>query len=166
MEEKLTSQPIRKSFINLRWMKSLTCLILPAGPTVPQIESHLSSIPRPVCSGPCPPLQPSLPVVPPHPLPSTATTTTHCPPAPHMPQTHSSLRAFAHAMPLLRTHFLLIRLFQVLTPEVDCLGRPPLPPRFLCSMPSQHQVPQFLHTVYTPAAQRQQVANSVDGMKK
>ena len=164
MEEKLTIQPIRKSFINLRQMKSLTCLILPAVPTAPQIESHLSAIPRPMCSGLCPPLQPSLPVVPPHPLPSTPTT--HCPPAPHMPQAHSSLRAFAHAMPLLRTHFPLIRLFQVLTPEVGCLGRPPLPPRLLCSMPSQHQVPQFLHTVYTSAAQRQQVANSVDGMKK
>ena len=67
---------------------------------------------------------------------------------------------------LLRTHFPLARLFQVLTPRVGSLGRPPPPTKLLCSMCSQHQVPQFLNTMYTSPAQRQQGANSVDGMKK
>lgn len=94
------------------------------------------------------------------------------PPADHSPPVLTRLKLTLasgplHMLrPLLRTHFQLVRLFQVLAPHVGSLGRPPLPPKLVCSMRSRHQVPQFLNTVYTSPAQRQQVANSVDGIKK
>ena len=164
MEEKLTIQPIRKSFINLRQMKSLTCLILPAVPTAPQIKSQLSAIHRARVAWPLSTSPASSASVSPHPLPST--------PANHSPPVLTHLKLTLTSGPLhmlrtlLRTHFPLARLFQVLTPRVGSLGRPPPPTNLLCSMCSQHQVPRFLNTMYTSPAQRQQGANSVDGMKK
>lgn len=162
MEEKLTIQPIRKSFINLRQMKSLTCLILPAVPTAPQIKSQLSAIHRAHVAWP---LSAS-------PASSASSRLTRClhtrKPLSSCPHRKLSLASGPLHMlrPLLRTHFPLARLCQVLTPCVGSLGRPPPPPRLLCSVCSQHQVPQFLNTVYTSPAQRQQGANPVDRMKK
>ena len=114
MEEKLTIQPIRKSFINLRQMKSLTCLILPAVPTAPQIKSQLSVIHRAHVAWP---LSAS-------PASSASSPLTRClhtrKPLSSCPHLKLSLASGPLHMlrPLLRTHFPLARLCQVLTPCV------------------------------------------------